>query len=816
MLELQRHWAHVFAMSTSAVLDILFLVWVAGCDFDQLSEMLIKLQARPATNGCCPPVAEKSAANSECNPNASDSGHCQQVPDTKSSWVAADETTDTAYSQPTTKPKHTQHKPVDAGTMVGNDAAPRNLVAPIEEVGARVHTRGGCAVASMVHKLAKLIAIKHKTPAQHWRTVRHSKQIIRQAHIAEVTNGEDARPHVTVKINDAELRGLLDSGASISCLGKDALKTLHRCGLRWKEVRGMKITSASEHEVSMVGFADAQVTFQQKTKTIRLYIVPQLANVSYFGIDFWLAFDLMPKLDELAIGTVPIGEEEAEVEQELPDTHTLSDEQARRLKQIIDMFPSCEAEGLGKTTLIQHKIEVGNATPTKQRYHAVSPAVEAKMHAEVDRMLQLGVIEECVSPWSSPVTCVTKSNGKTRLCLDARKVNEVTSKDAFPMPLIETILSRLSDTFYISSVDLKDAFWQIELDVESRDKTAFTVPGRPLYQFTRMPFGLCNAAQTMCRLMDLAISPAIRDNVFVYIDDLLIVSATFEQHLVRLAAVAQSLRRANLTINVEKSKFVMKSIRYLGHIVGNGEIKADPSRVQAISDFPVPRTVRQVRRFLGMTGWYSRYISSYAAVAAPITDTLKKSDRFTWTAEAQNAFVHLKNCLSTAPVLTHADYSTHFYIQCDASMNGVGGVLFQIQNGEEHPIAYMSKKLNTAQKNYTVTELECLAAVLSIERFKCYIEGYPFTVITDHSSLKWLIGQRDLKGRLARWVYRLQPLDFKIEHRKGTENVVPDALSRDLVEAIDVRVRPTISLTDPAFNTSEYKDLVNTIQGKKI
>lgn len=281
-------------------------------------------------------------------------------------------------------------------------------------------------------------------------------------------------------------------------------------------------------------------------------------------------------------------------------------------------------------------------------------------------------------------------------------------------------------------------------------KTAFTIPGRPLYQFTRMPFGLCNAAQTMCRLMDLAIPSELQDRVFVYIDDLLIVSPDFNTHLERLEIVAKSLRSANLTINVEKSVFCMRSIRYLGHIVGNGEIRPDPERVQCIANYTRPNTVKEVRRFLGMAGWYQRYINNYAAVASPLTDLLKKSDRFTWTSEAQHAFQQLKDNLTTAPVLTHPDFSKKFFIQCDASLTGVGGVLFQMKDGSEHPIAFMSKKLNSAQKNYSVTELECLAAVLSIQRFRSYFEGMPFTVITDHASLKWLMGQKDLSGRLAR------------------------------------------------------------------
>lgn len=171
-----------------------------------------------------------------------------------------------------------------------------------------------------------------------------------------------------------------------------------------------------------------------------------------------------------------------------------------------------------------------------------------------------------------------------------------------PTPLIEALLSRLNETHFISSIDLKDAFWQIELDEGSREKTAFTVPGRPLYHFKRMPFGLCNAAQSMCRLMDLAIPSELSESVFVYMDDLLIVSADVDTHLKRLQTVSDCLRRANLTINVQKSNFCMKTIKYLGHIVGNGEIKADPERVQGINEFPPPVTLRQARRILGNGG----------------------------------------------------------------------------------------------------------------------------------------------------------------------------------------------------------------------
>lgn len=232
-------------------------------------------------------------------------------------------------------------------------------------------------------------------------------------------------------------------------------------------------------------------------------------------------------------------------------------------------------------------------------------------------------------------------------------------------------------------------------------------------------------------------------------------------------------------------------------------------------DFPRPTTVRQVRRFLGMTGWYHRFIKGYASIAAPITDLLKKADRFTWTAEAQQAFDLLKERMTSSPVLVHPDFTQRFYIQCDACLTGVGGVLYQLVNGEEHPIAFMSRKLNDAQRNYSVSELECLAAILCVEKFWGYVEGMPFTVITDHASLKWLMSQKDLTGRLARWSLKLQGFDFEIEHRKGSANIVPDTLSRMHAAELHLTVAPPIDLESPAFQSTEYTQLRTTVLTNK-
>lgn len=664
-------------------------------------------------------------------------------------------------------------------------------------------SRSNLRPLTALEELYCMLPLKGGQRNKFWRAACLTRKAVKSARVHEIEAAADDRPFAHVTINGVQVRGLLDSGATISCFGKNALETICRLRLIPKSFQS-SVQTASGDGQAITGYADVVVEYADRRKLLRVFIIPSLTQELYLGVDFWRAFGLLPlKVEEVAIPSAPN-----------PNQHNLDDDQQQTLNNILKLFPSSAVEGLGITPLLSHHIDTGEALPVKQRHYPISPAVQSLMFAELDRMLELGVIELSQSPWNSPISMVRKPNGKARLCLDARAVNLLTKKDAYPMPIIEGVLSRLKDTFFISSVDLKDAFWQIELAEGSREKTAFSVPGRPHYQFRRMPFGLCNSAQSMCRLMDAAIPAHLREYVFVYIDDLLVVSADLETHFDRLRQVAESLRKANLTINVEKSKFLMKSIRYLGHIVGGGCIRADPDRVLAIVDYPVPKTVRQIRSFLGMAGWYQRYIANFSAIAAPITDLMRTASKFVWTPDAQAAFETLKERMTSAPFLTHPDFTKPFVIQCDASITGVGSVLYQLDDeGHERPIAFMSKKLNSAQRNYSVTELECLAAMLSVKRFRGYIEGMEFKIITDHASLKWLMGQKDLSGRLARWSLKLQGFNFTIEHRKGSANVVPDALSRVYVEELDTSDAViNIDLESVHFQDDEYQELRRTVE----
>uniref|UniRef100_A0A0A9Z8Q1 RNA-directed DNA polymerase n=2 Tax=Lygus hesperus TaxID=30085 RepID=A0A0A9Z8Q1_LYGHE len=415
--------------------------------------------------------------------------------------------------------------------------------------------------------------------------------------------------------------------------------------------------------------------------------------------------------------------------------------------------------------------------PIKQRAYNYSPKVLEVMHKELDKMLESGIVEPSHGPWASPVVMVRK-NDSYRFCIDFRKVNYITKKDSYPMKNINTLLDSLRQAVYLSKLDLRQAFLQVPLaDEASRDITSFIVPGRGLFRFITMPFGLSNSPATFQRLAD-SIFLDMYPQVVVFLDDILLCTSDFSQHLKLLEEIFRRLKASGLRVNPEKCQFGCNEVRYLGYRVNVDGISVDPEKSEAVTNYPTPTNLTELRRFLGMAGWYRRFIPNFSSIVAPLTLLLSKKKTWFWSEAQIEAFESLKSALTSTPILARPNFDLPFTLQTDASQHGIGSALVQFQDGQERVITYSSRTLTAAERNYSVTEKECLAVIYGIEKNRQYLEGSEFTVITDHSCLKWLLELKDPIGRLARWTLRLQPYKYKVEYRKGKLNSVADALSR--------------------------------------
>lgn len=586
-----------------------------------------------------------------------------------------------------------------------------------------------------------------------------------------------------VLIGNESVVGLLDSGASCSILGTGSLSLIESLGIPLRSTT-VHISTADGTNHPAAFYVEAPVTYVGKTCNLSLLVIPTMTKKLILGIDFWNAFNVAPQISALKT------EDDGYVSP-LEHSHELSSDQARALSQAVNSFVFSTDDRIGYTTVVEHYIDTGDAKPIKQRQYTVSPYLQEEIDLEVDRMLALDIIEPASSPWSNPMVAARKANGKLRYCLDARKLNSVTVPEAFPIPDLNRILGRLRSTRYLSSIDLSDAFWQVGLKPEDRPKTAFAVSGRGFFMFKRMPFGLTNSPATLCRLVEMVVGCDLEPWVFKYLDDFIVATDTFERHVYVLQELAKRLKRAGLTISAKKSCFCMKQLRYVGYLLTPDGLQPDPEKTSAVLEYPSPSNIKEVRRFMGMAGWYRRFIRDFSTVSAPITALLRTKTKkaFHWDESAQKAFEELKRQLVQSPVLSNPDFSKTFTVQTDASDLGVGAVLTQGEGADERVIAYFSKKLSRAQQKYMVTERECLAVILALEKFRGYVEGVPFRVVTDHASLCWLQNLKDPAGRLARWAIRLQPFQFKFVHRPGRQLVVPDALSRSIA-LVDVTTNP--------------------------
>ncbi|KAL0149347.1 hypothetical protein M9458_055385 [Cirrhinus mrigala] len=456
----------------------------------------------------------------------------------------------------------------------------------------------------------------------------------------------------------------------------------------------------------------------------------------------------------------------------------LSAAQKAELRHLVGQFLDVFSDTPGQTNVLSHDIRTPPGVIIRQRPYRVPEARRQAIEEEIQKMLKLGVIEPSRSPWSSPIVLVPKPDGTLWFCNDYRRLNEVSDFDGYPMPRVDELLERLGRARYITTLDLTKGYWQVPLTAEAKPKTAFSTPSGH-WQYRTLPFGLHGAPATFQRLMDVILRPH-QSYAAAYLDDVVIHSEAWEDHLERLRRVLSELRRAGLTANPRKCHLAMNEAKYLGFTVGRGLVKPQENKVRAILDAPKPRNKTQVQAFLGLAGYYRCFIPSFSSIAAPLTDLTRKGqpERVRWTEEAERAFQRIKQALTTEPVLRAPDFNCPFLLQTDASDTGLGAVLSQVQEGEEHPIVYISRKLSQAERNYAAVEKEALAIKWAVLELRYYLLGRKFTLFTDHAPLQWMARAKDTNTRVTRWFLSLQDFHFDVRHRAGSSNTNADGLSR--------------------------------------
>ena len=329
-----------------------------------------------------------------------------------------------------------------------------------------------------------------------------------------------------------------------------------------------------------------------------------------------------------------------------------------------------------------------------------------------------------------------KKDGSLRFYVDFQQLNVATVKDAYPLPRIDDLLDALHGARWFSTLDLKSGYWQVPIQERDKEKTAFRTSSGQLYEFNQVPIGLCNAPANFSRLMDRVLSGLHWETCLFYLDDIIVFSSTWEEHLARLRQVFERLRDADLKLGAEKCTFAAKEVSYLGHRVTEEGLLPDSALLEAIREIPPPKTATEVRSFLGLAGYYRRYVKNFAAIAGPLHALTRKDVVFHWSADCQTAFDRLKTLLTTSPITAFPDFSQAFRLYTDTSTAGLGAILAQVRDGKERIICCASLSLNQAEKAYPATKLECSAIVWAVAKFRPYLMAMPFEVFTDHYVLQ--------------------------------------------------------------------------------
>jgi len=481
---------------------------------------------------------------------------------------------------------------------------------------------------------------------------------------------------------------------------------------------------------------------------------------------------------------------------------------------------------------VRHRIDLTDDTPFKQKHRRIPPAMIDEVRGHLQQLLASGIIRKSYSPWASNVVLARKKDNSLRMCVDYRQLNQRTIKDSYALPRIEEILDSLSGAKYFTVLDMKSGYHQVEIEETHKQRTAFTVGPLGFYEFNRLPFGLANAPATYQRLMEECLGDLHLKMCFIYLDDLIIFSSTYEEHMERLEKVFGKLRECGLKLSPKKCSFLQKRVKFVGHIVSEDGIETDPEKIEKVVHWPTPTTPNLVRQFLGFAGYYRRFVKDFSKIVKPLNEVMpdptkskkgakktKVAREWKWGPEQETAFQSVKQLLSSPPVLGYADYSSPFELHTDASGCGLGAVVYQIQDGKPCVICYASRGLSKSERNYPAHKLEFLALKWAIcDKFQDYLYGHKFSVLTDNNPLTYVLTSAKLDATGHRWLSALSTFNFDIKYRPGKSNADADGLSRlpelfgnnssrseisvRSVQAICESITPTSYVESLCFSTS--------------
>lgn len=468
---------------------------------------------------------------------------------------------------------------------------------------------------------------------------------------------------------------------------------------------------------------------------------------------------------------------------------SLTAEQVKELSKLLweynDIFAQ-PGQKLGCTDLVEFNIRLRpDAKPIRARPYRSNPKIRKEIRKQVEKMLKDKIIRPSTSNYVSPVLLVAKADSSYRFCTDYRSMN---SKNIVPesatLPRIDDSLESIGSARakIFTTLDLEKGYWQIPVSEESKQYTAFCTHDG-VFEYERMPFGLANSPACFMRLMSRVLQGLTWETCLVYLDDIIIFSQDFEEHLTRVRAVFDRLRNAHLTLKPSKCSFGRRQIRFLGHVISKDGILPLPDKIALIENYKQPETKTEVRAFLGLAGYYRKFIKGYAKIAVPLNELTKDDVPFVWCEKCDEAFITLRKALISPPILAYPDYDKPYILETDASQSAAGYILSQVQEGQTRVIAYSGQKLNDAQRNYNTTEKEALAVVLGFQHYDSFLRGNKVHVVTDHIALKWLLTNKTPKGRLARWIAYLQQFDFEVEHKAGKLHANADTMSRIMYAA---------------------------------